>query len=85
MPVSAAMKEARLNPALPVLSSLEAPLPLIGELDGVADQVDNDLSQPGWVTPKNLGFRSDVVGELEAFLVRRKASALKLSPRQPSD
>src|SRR5262245_57149888 len=45
-------------------------LTLIGELDGVADQVDDDLAQAAGVTDKIGGYvRPDRIGELELLSV----------------
>ena len=51
---------------------------MAGELDGVTEQVDQDLTQPGDV-PDDTGRAAyvDLAGELEAFGVRRGRNKLK--------
>ena len=50
--------------------------PALGELDGVADQVDEDLPQPAGVADQVVGdVGRDVAGQLQPLLVRRAGPA----------
>ena len=54
----------------------------LGELDGVAHQVDDDLAEAVGVAREGIGHVGrDVVGQLQPFLVARRASVATVSSR----
>ena len=53
-------------------------LAALGELDGVADQVDQDLPQPAGVADQRVGHvRRDPAGQLQALVVRPQRQGLQ--------
>ena len=81
MPVSA-IREAEDDPVNAGLLQRDSDddLALLGELDGVADQVDQDLAQPAGVADQRVGdIGGDPAGQLQALGVRRSARVCSVS------
>ena len=80
----AEMQSHRLRPSAYRVSRRTTTSPALGELDGVADQVDDDLPQPARVADQRVGHvRRDVTGQLQPLGGRAgPASACSVSPRR---
>src|ERR1700730_7688279 len=57
-------------------------LTVLRELDGIANQVDQDLTNPPRITQQSLrNFRLYFVNKFQSFLMRAKPSAIIVSPK----
>ena len=61
-------------------------LAMLGELDGIADEVDDDLAHPNGITEKGVGhIGGDMEGELDTLLARADAQGLQRAPERVTE